>query len=141
VAAVERAVAGAKSAGAKRAIVLPVSVPSHCSLMRPAADRLAERLAAVAIDVPQIPVVHNVSAETAMDPDAIRSLLVQQLYSPVRWVETVRRFAADGIVLACEGGPGKVLTGLGKRIAPDLTTLPVYDPPTLESALEAIRHA
>lgn len=139
--AVGRAVAGAKSAGAKRAIVLPVSVPSHCALMRPAADLLAERLAEVAVVAPRIPVVHNVSVETAADPDAIRALLVRQLHSPVRWVETVRRLAADGAVLALEAGPGKVLTGLGKRIAPDLSTLPVYDPATLESALEASRHA
>lgn len=139
--AVGRAVAGAKSAGARRAIVLPVSVPSHCALMRPAADLLAERLAGVAVVAPRIPVVHNVSVETAADPDAIRALLVRQLHSPVRWVETVRRFADDGAVLALEAGPGKVLTGLGKRIAPELSTLPVYDPATLESALEASRHA
>jgi len=140
-AAVGRAVAAARSAGAKRALVLPVSVPSHCALMRPAADLLAERLAGVPIVAPQIPVVHNVTAETAVDPDVIRSLLVRQLYSPVRWVETVRRLAADGATLALEGGPGKVLVGLGKRIMPDLTTLPVFDPATLESALEATRHA
>jgi [acyl-carrier-protein] S-malonyltransferase len=139
--AVGRAVAAAKSAGARRAIVLSVSVPSHCALMRPAAERLAERLAAVAIAAPRIPVVHNVSVETATDPDAIRSLLVRQLYSPVRWVETVRRLAANGAALALEGGPGKVLSGLGKRIAPDLVTLPVFDPATLESALEAASHA
>ncbi len=140
-AAVGRAVAAAKSAGAKRALVLPVSVPSHCALMRPAADRLAERLAEVPIVVPRIPVIHNVTVEPAPDADAIRSVLVQQLYSPVRWVETVRRLAADGAGLALEGGPGKVLSGLGKRIVPDLTTLPVFDPATLESALEAARHA
>lgn len=139
--AVGRAVAGAKSAGAKRAILLPVSVPSHCALMRPAAAQLAERLAGVAVVAPRIPVVHNVSVETAADPDAIRALLVRQLHSPVRWVATVRRLAADGAVLALEAGPGKVLTGLGKRIAPELSTLPVYDPATLESALEASRHA
>jgi len=140
-AAVGRAVAAAKSAGAKRALVLPVSVPSHCALMRPAADRLAERLAEVPIVVPRMPVIHNVTVETAPDADAIRSLLVRQLYSPVRWVETVRRLAADGAGLALEGGPGKVLSGLGKRILADLTTVPVFDPATLESALEAARHA
>jgi [acyl-carrier-protein] S-malonyltransferase len=140
-AAVGRAVAAAKSAGAKRALVLPVSVPSHCALMRPAAERLAERLAALPVDVPRIPVIHNVTVETAPDADAIRSLLVRQLYSPVRWVETLRRLAADGAGLALEGGPGKVLSGLGKRIVPDLSTLPVFDPATLDSALEAVRHA
>ena len=140
-AAVGRAVAAAKSAGAKRALILPVSVPSHCALMRPAAVRLAERLAEVRVTVPGIPVIHNVTVEPAPDADAIRSLLVRQLYSPVRWVETVRRLAADGAGLALEGGPGKVLSGLGKRILADLTTLPVFDPATLESALEAARHA
>jgi [acyl-carrier-protein] S-malonyltransferase len=139
--AVGRAVLAAKAAGAKRALILSVSVPSHCALMRPAADLLAKRLAEVPIAVPGIPVVHNVTAETAPDPDAIRSLLVRQLYSPVRWVETVRGLAANGAALALEAGPGKILTGLGKRIAPGLMTLPVLDPATLESALEAARHA
>jgi len=140
-AAVGRAVAAAKPAGAKRALVLPVSVPSHCALMRPAADLMAQRLAEVAISAPRIPVIHNVTVATATDPDEIRALLVRQLYSPVRWVETVRRLAAGGAALALEAGPGKVLAGLGKRIVPDLTTLPVYDAATLETALEATRHA
>ena len=138
--AVNRAVGAAKAAGAKRAIVLPVSVPSHCALMQPAAERLAAYLAGVTVKSPQIPVIHNVTVETAADPDLIRSLLVRQLASPVRWVETVQRLSAEAS-LALEAGPGKVLTGLGKRIVPDLTTLPVLDPATLESALEAARHA
>jgi [acyl-carrier-protein] S-malonyltransferase len=139
-AAVARAVAAAKAAGAKRAIILPVSVPSHCALMRPAAERLAKYLAGVTVKPPRIPVIHNVTVDTAKDPNAIRALLVHQLASPVRWVETVQRLSADAS-LALEAGPGRVLTGLGKRIAPDLTTLPVLDPVTLESALEAARHA
>jgi len=138
--AVNRAVGAAKAAGAKRALVLPVSVPSHCALMQPAAERLASYLAGVTVKAPQIPVIHNVTVETAADPDLIRSLLVRQLASPVRWVETVQRLSAEAS-LALEAGPGKVLTGLGKRIAPDLNTLPVLDPATLESALEAARHA
>jgi [acyl-carrier-protein] S-malonyltransferase len=138
--AVNRAVGAAKAAGAKRALVLPVSVPSHCALMQPAAERLAAHLAGVAVKAPQIPVIHNVTVETAADPDLIRSLLVRQLASPVRWVETVQRLSAEAS-LALEAGPGKVLTGLGKRIAPALNTLPVLDPATLESALEAARHA
>ena len=138
--AVNRAVGAAKAAGAKRALVLPVSVPSHCALMQPAAERLAAYLAGVTVKAPQIPVIHNVTVETAADPDLIRSLLVRQLASPVRWVETVQRLSAEAS-LALEAGPGKVLTGLGKRIVPDLTTLPVLDPATLESALEAARHA
>ena len=140
VAAVARAVAAAKAAGAKRAIILPVSVPSHCALMQPAADRLAGYLAGVTVKSPQIPVIHNVTVATAKKPDEIRSLLVRQLASPVRWVETVQRLSAD-VSLALEAGPGRVLTGLGKRITPDLTTLPVLDPVTLQSALEAARHA
>jgi [acyl-carrier-protein] S-malonyltransferase len=108
--AVERGVAAAKAAGAKRALLLAVSVPSHCALMRESADRLAERLA-------------------------------QQLYSPVRWVETIREIAAMGITTAVEGGPGKVLTGLGKRIDKTMTTLPVFEPAGLDHALEVTANA
>jgi [acyl-carrier-protein] S-malonyltransferase len=139
-AAVARAVAAAKTAGAKRAIVLPVSVPSHCALMHPAAERLAEYLAGVQVKPPQIPVIHNVTVDRAQDPDEIRALLVRQLASPVRWVETVQGLARDAS-LAIEAGPGKVLTGLGKRIVPDMITMPVLDLATLNSALEAARHA
>jgi [acyl-carrier-protein] S-malonyltransferase len=140
-AAVARAIDAAKAAGAKRALPLPVSVPSHCALMRPAAERLAERLADVALAVPSVPVIHNVNVAPAADVESLRRLLVEQLYSPVRWVETVTSVAAQGVTTALECGPGKVLTGLNKRIADNLTTLPVFDPKTLDAALEASSHA
>jgi len=135
--AVQRATEAAKAAGAKRAVLLPVSVPSHCALMTGAAAGLAARLADATIDVPAVPVIHNVSVETAGDADQIRDLLARQLYSPVRWVETVQSIAERGIAVAIEAGPGKVLTGLGKRIDKRLQTLPVFDPAGLEQAIEA----
>ncbi|RKT46715.1 [acyl-carrier-protein] S-malonyltransferase [Thiocapsa rosea] len=140
-AAVNRAIDAAKGAGAKRALTLPVSVPSHCALMRPAADRLAERLAAIEIRVPEVAVLHNASVQSADDSDVLRDQLVQQLFRPVRWVETVHAVAAEGVRIAIECGPGKVLTGLNKRIDDNLMTLPVFDPKSLEAALEAIAHA
>lgn len=135
-AAVNRALAAAKTAGARKAMLLPVSVPSHCDLMRPAAERLAERLAEVTLALPTVPVLHNVNVTAATNVDDLRKLLVQQLYRPVRWVETVRTVTAQGVTLALECGPGKVLTGLCKRIDDNLTTLPVFDPKTLDAALE-----
>jgi [acyl-carrier-protein] S-malonyltransferase len=136
--AVDRACELAKGAGAKRALPLPVSVPSHCALMRPAAERLSERLAGVAISAPGIPVLHNVNVEAAGDADAIRQLLTAQLYSPVRWVETVRRMAADGIETLYEAGPGKVLAGLTKRIDKSLKGVGVFDPDSLQRAMERV---
>jgi [acyl-carrier-protein] S-malonyltransferase len=135
-AAVARAVDAAKASGAKRAVLLPVSVPSHCALMRPAADRLAERLAAVEMRLPCIPVLHNVDVAVADSPDAIRDRLARQLYRPVRWVETLQRMATDGVGLVVECGPGKVLAGLVKRIDKNLEAAAVYDPPSLAAALE-----
>lgn len=135
-AAVARAITAAKSAGAKRALPLPVSVPSHCDLMRPAAERLAERLADVPLTLPAVPVIHNASVTAADSVERLRERLVQQLYSPVRWVETVQAVTRQGIGTALECGPGKVLAGLCKRIDDNLTTLPVYDPKTLDAALE-----
>lgn len=115
-AAVERTMAAAKEAGAKRALPLPVSVPSHCSLMKPAADKLAEALQNVTIATPQIRVIHNADV-AAYDHEAqIKDALVRQLYSPVRWTETVNALVADGITESAECGPGKVLAGLAKRI-------------------------
>ena len=115
-AAVERAMAAAKEAGAKRSLPLPVSVPSHCSLMKPAADKLAEALQNVTIATPQIRVIHNADV-AAYDHEAqIKDALVRQLYSPVRWTETVNALVADGITESAECGPGKVLAGLAKRI-------------------------
>ncbi|MBP6583671.1 MAG: ACP S-malonyltransferase [Chromatiaceae bacterium] len=140
-AAVERGIAAAKAAGAKRAILLPVSVPSHCALMRPAAERLAVTLAAITLEAPRIPVLHNVTVDAVADPVAIRERLVRQLYSPVRWVETVRCLADQGVGLLLEAGPGKVLTGLTKRIDDRLEALAVLDPKGLALALEATQHA
>jgi [acyl-carrier-protein] S-malonyltransferase len=137
-AAVARAVENAKSAGAKLAKLLPVSVPSHCALMHPAAERMRERLAQVRIEPPRIPVLHNVHVSSETAPDAIRDALVKQIESPVRWVETVRRMTADGIGKLIECGPGKVLAGLNKRIDKNAQTLPVYDPETLRQARAAL---
>ena len=115
-AAVERAMAAAKEAGAKRALPLPVSVPSHCSLMKPAAETLAAALQNVALNAPQIRVINNVDVASYTDPAQIKDALVRQLYSPVRWTETVALLVREGITESAECGPGKVLAGLAKRI-------------------------
>ncbi|MDA8363612.1 MAG: ACP S-malonyltransferase [Gammaproteobacteria bacterium] len=136
-AAVKRAVDQAAAAGAKRAVILPVSVPSHCALMHPAALRLGERLEGVEFNHPRIPVIHNFHVSTETSAAGIRAALVRQIESPVRWGETVLKMAADGVDLLIECGPGKVLSGLSKRIAKNLVTLPVYDPETLQQGLAA----
>lgn len=136
--AVTRATELAKAAGARRALMLDVSVPSHCALMRPAADRLAAQLHNVSVAMPTPPVLHNVNVQAGHDADDIRRLLVEQLYQPVRWVETIQAIAARGIDTVIEAGPGKVLTGLAKRIDKSLTALSVYDPASLDTALEAL---
>ncbi|EMS1774507.1 ACP S-malonyltransferase [Neisseria gonorrhoeae] len=115
-AAVGRTMAAAKEAGAKRALPLPVSVPSHCSLMKPATDKLAEALKTVEIKQPQIRVIHNADVAAYDDAGKIKDALVRQLYSPVRWTETVNALVSDGIAESAECGPGKVLAGLAKRI-------------------------
>lgn len=140
-AAVERAVGAAKAAGAKRALLLPVSVPSHCALMLPAARRLDERLGGLSLQVPRIQVLHNVDVSVSQNEQGLRERLVAQLHRPVLWVETIQAVSASGVTLAIECGPGKILTGLNKRIDKNLTTLPVYDPRTLGSALETISNA
>ncbi len=119
-AAVERGMEIAKANGAKRALPLPVSVPSHCALMKPAADKLAEYLKTVAISTPQIPVIHNADVASYSESDKIKAALVRQLYSPVRWVETVQAIHTQGITNSAECGPGKVLAGLTKRIVAEL---------------------
>ncbi|CUZ68717.1 [acyl-carrier-protein] S-malonyltransferase [Serratia marcescens] len=134
--AVERAGAACKTAGAKRALPLPVSVPSHCALMKPAADKLAVALQDITFNAPQVPVVNNVDVRTENDPEAIRSALVRQLYSPVRWTESVEFIAAQGVTSLLEVGPGKVLTGLTKRIVDTLTAAAVNDTASLSAALE-----
>lgn len=139
--AVQRAIDASKAAGAKRAVLLPVSVPSHCALMREAAGELGALLDQIEMHVPSIPVIHNVTAGMADSPELIRRRLAEQLFSPVRWVESVRAVADRGVQLAVEAGPGKVLTGLGRRIDKRLKTLPVFDPKGLSDALEASAHA
>ena len=129
--AVERGMALAKERGAKRAVMLPMSAPSHCSLMRPAAERLRDRLAAVDISRPAVPVLHNRSVEAYDDPQRIRLALVEQLDHPVRWIETVRALAARGVTRIVECGPGKVLTGLDKRIAPEIEGVALTDAASL----------
>lgn len=119
-AAVERGMELAKAKGAKRALPLPVSVPSHCALMKPAAVKLEEYLKNVTINTPKIPVLHNADVVSYNDGDKIKDALVRQLYSPVRWVETVQAIAAQGITQTAECGPGKVLAGLTKRIVAEL---------------------
>jgi [acyl-carrier-protein] S-malonyltransferase len=140
-AAVERGIAVARAAGAKRAVRLPVSVPSHCALMRPAAERLAEELRQIPVKAPQVPVLHNASAAPAADPAEIRGLLVRQLYSPVRWVETVLRLAEEGCARVLEAGPGKVLAGLTRRIDGRLQSIALGGPEELAAALEVTRDA
>jgi [acyl-carrier-protein] S-malonyltransferase len=137
-AAVARACEAAKAAGAKRALSLPVSAPFHSSLMRPAADELAAALAGVTISTPSITVVNNVDVATPADAAAIRDALVRQAWHPVRWVETVQFFKAQGVTHLIECGPGKVLAGLTKRIDGELTALAITDPASLDAALAAI---
>jgi [acyl-carrier-protein] S-malonyltransferase len=138
-AAVERAIALAKAAGARRAMALPVSVPAHCRLMNPVGGQLVAALAEVALSPPRIPVYHNVDATPRHDADRIRAALADQVRRPVQWVECVRAIRAAGIDTLVEAGPGRVLCGLAKRIDRELAALPLDDPDTLNSALEALK--
>jgi len=135
--AVERAMVLAKDAGAKRALPLPVSAPSHCSLMKPAADAFAVELAAAPFSLPALPVLHNVDAAARTGVDAIREALASQLYRPVRWVETVRAMHGAGIAGVCEMGPGRVLAGLTKRIEKSMAGLCIHTAEDLDKALDA----
>lgn len=138
-AAVERAVTLAKEAGAKRALILPVSVPSHCSLMNPAADQLEERLAGINICAPAVPVYNNVDVESESEPDAIRDALKRQLFSPVRWVDTINTFTQQDIKHIVECGPGKVLAGLNKRINKQMTAHTTLDVDNFKKAAESVQ--
>jgi [acyl-carrier-protein] S-malonyltransferase len=142
-AAVQRAVDVAKSKGAKRAVALPVSVPSHSSLMKPAAERFAVKLAATEIAKPRTRYVSAVDAQDYSEPQAIRELLGRQLASPVRWPETIRALTGPGVAQLIECGPGKVLTGLNRRIErrPDLQVLSLDDVAALDAALTAVQGA
>ncbi|OBX37184.1 malonyl CoA-acyl carrier protein transacylase [Halomonas elongata] len=135
-AAVDRAIAACQEAGAKRAMPLPVSVPSHCDLMRPAADRLAEAMASIDLRAPRYTVIQNVDAEAHADVETLRTRLIEQLYQPVRWTSCVEALSGLGAEVFIECGPGKVLTGLNKRIARGSRGLSVNDPDSLTAALE-----
>ena len=137
-AAVEKACEVLKARGAKRALPLPVSAPFHSSLMKPAAERLQRQLAATAFAAPRIPVVNNIEAKVESDPDRIRAALYQQAFGPVRWVDCVRAIAGLGVSAIVECGPGKVLAGMTKRIAPDLASAAMYDPATLAEVKELL---
>lgn len=135
-AAVNRALEAAKAAGAKRALLLPVSAPSHCKLMKPAAERLAAALATLPIAIPGLRVIHNADVASYSNSDQIRDALVRQLYSPVRWVETVQVMVAAGTGAVVECGPGNVLAGLNKRIVKAIKAYAVFDRASLEQTLQ-----
>jgi [acyl-carrier-protein] S-malonyltransferase len=137
--AVQRAIDLLKETGAKRALLLPVSVPSHCQLMRDAATSLAEKLATIEISSPIIPVLHNVDVVPHADADEIRGVLQKQLYNPVRWVEIIESMSSQGVNTIVECGPGKVLVGLCKRIDKNIKGLPVFDPDSLAAALASLQ--
>jgi len=135
--AVERVLAAAREAGAKRAVALPVSAPFHCALMKPAADALRGHLEAASVSAPAIPVVHNCDARTRASAEEVREALYQQAYGPVRWTDCVEALAAAGTRTLVELGPAQVLTGLNKRIDRRIAARAAGDPATLQAALEA----
>jgi [acyl-carrier-protein] S-malonyltransferase len=137
-AAVEKACEVLKANGAKRALPLPVSAPFHSSLMKPAADKLRERLAQVVLAPPTLPVVNNIDVAVEADPERIRDALVRQAFGAVRWVECVRAIQARGVSTLVECGPGKVLSGMVKRIDPELTGLALFDPASLSDVKGAL---
>lgn len=137
-AAVERAIEACKARGAKRAMALPVSVPSHCALMKPAAERFAESVAAIAWQAPQIPLVQNVSAAVVSDLATLKADLLAQLYSPVRWVESMVRLSEQGVTELVECGPGKVLSGLNKRCVKGINTYNLDTPEAFAAARAAL---
>lgn len=138
-AAVERAITACQQAGAKRAMALPVSVPSHCALMRPAAERLADAMNDIQLRSPRYTVIQNVDARAHDDTDTLRTRLIEQLYQPVRWSDCVLTMQEKGAGTFIECGPGKVLTGLNKRIVRGSKGLAVNDPDSLDAALELAR--
>ncbi|MGZ5278072.1 MAG: ACP S-malonyltransferase, partial [Caldimonas sp.] len=138
-AAVDKACELLKAAGAKRALLLAVSAPFHSALMKPAADRLRERLAGLAIDAPSIPVIDNIDVKSESEPGAIRDALYRQAYGAVRWEETIRAIRGRGVTNVFECGPGKVLAGLIRRIDADAVAAAVYDPASLAAARELLQ--
>ncbi len=137
-AAVERACAACKARGAKRALPLPVSAPFHSSLLRPAADKLAARLAELTFAAPLIPIINNVDVAVESDPERIKDALIRQAYSPVRWVETIRAIAAMGVGSVAECGPGKVLAGLTRRCVETLHGVALTDLAAIEAAVATL---
>jgi [acyl-carrier-protein] S-malonyltransferase len=137
-AAVERACDGCKARGAKRAVLLPVSAPFHSSLIRPAAEKLAARLAELSFAAPKIPVINNVDVALPSDPEKIKGALIRQAYSPVRWVETIQKMASLGATTIAECGPGKVLSGLSKRCADGVTGLALADLAAIDAAISTL---
>jgi [acyl-carrier-protein] S-malonyltransferase len=138
-AAVERACEAAKAAGAKRALALPVSAPFHSSLMQPAAEQLRQRLAGESLQTLQASLINNVDVAVTHEPEVIRAALVKQAAGPVRWVESVQKMEQLGVTHVVECGPGKVLAGMIKRIAPNLHTLNIFDQASLDATLQALR--
>lgn len=138
-AAVERGMALARTRGAKRALMLPMSVPSHCALMKPAAEKLAVALKSVNGTLPAIPVIQNADVRAFSSADDIKQALVEQLYRPVRWIETIQAIATGGVLIVIECVPGKVLTGLNKRINANLNCLAISDTASLVASIEATR--
>lgn len=128
----------AKEKGAKRAVMLPMSIPSHCRLMAAAAEKMRSQLTLIPLQTPGTPVLHNVDVKTYRDADAIRDILAQQLFSPVRWVDTIRKLAADGVTHIVECGPGNILTGLDKRIDRDLQHLSLSKSETIREAISVL---
>jgi [acyl-carrier-protein] S-malonyltransferase len=139
--AVERVMHLAREAGARRAVILPVSVPSHCALMRAAADALEPALEAVEIKAPGIPVLQNAEVQSHSEPEAIRRALVEQMYSPVRWTATIRAMAEQGVEHLAECGPGRVLSGLGRRIDRNLEWFPLDDPDGFDTGIARFNRA
>lgn len=139
--AVERAMQLCKSRGAKRVMPLPVSAPFHSTLMQPAAEKLKSYLDTVSIAVPGTPMINNVDVQIESDPGRVRDALVRQAASPVRWVETIRKMQVEGVTHIVESGPGRVLAGLTRRIAPELKSFALSDRAALENALKELAHA
>ncbi len=136
--AVERAMQAAKDAGAKRALKLPVSVPSHCSLMEPAAEKLAEKLQSISINTPKMTLIHNVDVASHNAEEVIKNALKEQLFKPVRWVDGIKYMHDQGVANMVECGPGKVLLGLNKRIVKQANHMAMFDPASLENVLEQL---
>ncbi len=137
--AVQKAIEMSQSRGAKRAILLPVSIPSHCSLMQSAVEKMQSQLAQKTFNEPKLPILHNADVASHTDTESIKNILTQQLVKPIRWIDTIHSFANQGITHVIECGPGKVLMGLNKRIEPNLQHLSLYDKKSIEQAIEVLK--